>query len=63
LGVEVIADDFPARSVGILGEQRLKIGHEIGLGTAVTDGALHFAADNIEGGDQLGGKPIPDNGA
>ena len=34
------------------GEQRLKIGHEIGLGAAVTDRALNFAADNIEGGDQ-----------
>ena len=36
----------------IAGEQRLKIGHEIGLGTAAAYGALHFAADDIESGDQ-----------
>ena len=52
MGVEVVADDFPSRGVGVRGEQRLKVRHEIGLGPTVADGALHFAADNIESGDQ-----------
>ena len=52
MGVEVVADDFPSRGVGVRGEQRLKVSHEIGLGATVTHGALDFAGDNIESGDQ-----------
>ncbi len=33
-------------------EQRLKVRHEIGFGSAVADNALHFTADDIESGDQ-----------
>ena len=43
---------FQPEAFSSRGEQRFQVSHEICLGTAVSNGALHFAGNNIEGGNQ-----------